>query len=79
MDAALTVTLARVILYLHFLVVAFNIAGLILIPLGAARGWSFHRIYWPLPFWAFVVLYLAALVFTLWLWRLVPPERKPAL
>ena len=132
MDAALTATLARVILYLHFLVVAFNIAGLILIPLGAACGWSFLRIYWlrvahltvlfvvaaqallgrycfltlwqavleeavggvpgsrldrivsaaiywPLPFWAFIVLYLAALVFTLWLWRLVPPERKPAL
>jgi len=33
-------------------------------------------IYWPLPFEAFVVLYLAALLYTLLLWRLVPPRRK---
>ena len=129
MDPALTATLARVILYLHFLVVVFNIAGLILIPLGAARGWDFVRIYWlrvthvaalfvvaaqallgrycfltlwqlaleevtgsvavswldrvvsaaiywPLPSWVFVLLYVGALLFVLWLWRLVPPRRN---
>lgn len=129
MDAALASALARAILYFHFLVVVFNVAGLILIPLGGALHWSFVRgfrlralhlaslfvvaiqallwrycfltlwqaaleqsagaapaawldrmvsaaIYWPLPFEAFVVLYLAALLYTLLLWRLVPPRRK---
>lgn len=34
-----------------------------------------RAIFWPLPFWVFVVLYAAALVGTLALWRLVPPRR----
>jgi hypothetical protein len=33
-----------------------------------------RAIFWPLPFWAFAVLYAAAFVGTLALWRLVPPR-----
>jgi hypothetical protein len=33
-------------------------------------------IFWPLPSWVFVVLYVAVCGYTLLLWRLVPP--KPA-
>ena len=35
-----------------------------------------RAIFWPLPLWAFVVLYLAAFIYTAALWRLVPPERR---
>ncbi len=131
MDAHLLSTLASGMLFLHFGVVLFNVLGLIVIPLGGWRGWSFVRIFWlralhlaslalvafqalagracfltlwqndlvrlsggngnepplierlvtraifwPLPFWAFVVLYAAAFVGTLALWRLVPPRRE---
>src|SRR5262249_26416576 len=34
------------ILGLHLGVIAFNIAGLIVIPLGAWLGWGFVRIFW---------------------------------
>ena len=46
MDAALAAALGRIVLYLHFLVVVFNVAGLVLIPFGGWRDWSFVRIYW---------------------------------
>jgi hypothetical protein len=36
-----------------------------------------RAIFWPLPMWAFVVLYVAALVFAVSMWWLVPP-RRPA-
>ena len=32
-------------------------------------------VFWPLPMWVFVMLYLAALAWALALWRLVPPQR----
>ena len=34
-------------------------------------------IFWPLPLWAFVVIYVAALGYTLAMWWLVPPYRPP--
>ena len=34
-------------------------------------------IFWPLPLWAFVVIYLAAFGYTLAMWWLVPPYRRP--
>jgi hypothetical protein len=33
-------------------------------------------IFWPLPLWAFVVIYVAAVVYALALWWLVPPQRR---
>jgi hypothetical protein len=34
-------------------------------------------IFWPLPLWAFVVIYIAAFGYTLAMWWLVPPYRHP--
>jgi hypothetical protein len=45
--------LAEGILALHFAVIAFNIFGLVVIPLGAWRGWSWVRA--PLWRWLHVV------------------------
>ena len=38
--------LAQLILALHLLVIAFNLLGLIAIPLGAWQGWAWVRIRW---------------------------------
>ena len=38
--------LAQVILVVHILIIAFNVFGLIAIPLGAWRGWRWVRIFW---------------------------------
>ena len=38
--------LAEAILALHLVVIAFNVAGLIVIPVGAWRGWRLVRIVW---------------------------------
>jgi hypothetical protein len=38
--------LAQAVLALHLLVIAFNVAGLVVIPLGARLGWRFVRIRW---------------------------------
>jgi hypothetical protein len=38
--------LANFILALHFAIITFNVAGLIVIPLGAACRWRFIRIAW---------------------------------
>ncbi len=38
--------LAEAILALHLVVIAFNVAGLIVIPAGAWRGWRLVRIVW---------------------------------
>lgn len=36
-----------------------------------------HRlIFWPLPLWAFAVLYVAVCLYVLLLWRLVPPRLR---
>jgi hypothetical protein len=39
-------SLASAILVLHLVVIAFNIFGLVAIPLGAWRGWGFVRVAW---------------------------------
>jgi len=125
--------LADAVLLLHLGIIVFNIFGLVVIPLGAWRGWRFvyvfwwralhlailavvalqallqqvcfltiwqaellqpessasssppliagwinRLIYWPLPLWAFAILYVAVCVYTLLLWRLVPPRKKHA-
>jgi len=38
--------LANVILSVHFVIIAFNVAGLIVIPVGAALRWRIVRIAW---------------------------------
>lgn len=38
--------LADLVLLAHLVVIAFNVFGLIAIPLGAWRGWRFVRIFW---------------------------------
>lgn len=38
--------LGQVVLVLHIVVIAFNVAGLVLIPVGAALGWRFVRLRW---------------------------------
>jgi hypothetical protein len=38
--------LGDAILVVHFGIIVFNIAGLVVIPLGAALGWRFVRIAW---------------------------------
>jgi hypothetical protein len=38
--------LGPLVLAIHVLVIAFNVAGLVLIPLGAARGWRWVRVAW---------------------------------
>jgi len=39
-------SLAGLVLALHLLVVAFNLFGMIAVPLGAWRGWRFVRVAW---------------------------------
>jgi uncharacterized protein DUF2784 len=38
--------LALAVLAVHVAVIAFNLFGLVAVPLGAWRGWRFVRIYW---------------------------------
>ena len=38
--------LGQSVLAVHLIVIAFNVAGLALIPLGAARGWRWVRLRW---------------------------------
>jgi hypothetical protein len=35
-----------IVLALHLAIIAFNVAGLVLIPLGALRGWRWVREFW---------------------------------
>jgi len=46
MDAHLYSLVARVVLAAHVAIIVFNIGGLVVIPLGAWRGWGFVRIVW---------------------------------
>lgn len=133
MDARLYSLLAQLVLAVHVGIILFNVAGLVLIPLGGWRGWGFVRIwwwralhlailalvavqallaracfltlwqsalqeragetassvplierwvhdllFWPLPLWFFAMLYVAVWLYTLLLWRLVPPRRRAA-
>ena len=40
--------------------------------------WIDRLLFWPLPAWVFAALYLAICLYTLALWFLVPPQRRPA-
>lgn len=120
--------LAHLILAVHVAIIAFNLVGLILVPVGARHGWAFVRapvwrtlhllswgvvalqasvgracfltiwqdefagapggdtplivrwaesvLYWPLPLWAFALLYIAAFGYALALLWFVPPRWK---
>ena len=46
MSPRLLSVLADLVLSLHVLVIAFNVLGLVVIPLGAWRGWQFVRVLW---------------------------------
>jgi hypothetical protein len=56
-------TLGQAVLALHLAVIAFNVAGLIAIPLGAALGWRWVRLRWwralHIGSWAIVALQAA--------------------
>jgi hypothetical protein len=56
-------TLGQAVLALHLAVIAFNAAGLIAIPLGAALGWRWVRLRWwralHIGSWAIVALQAA--------------------
>ncbi len=130
MNPKLLVGLADAVLWFHVIVVLFNVFGLVVVPIGAWRGWGFVRvfwwralhlamlavvaiqavfgracfltlwqsdlvqqagkagsnapllqrwvtqlIFWPVPLWFFVILYLAVWAYALALWWLVPPRR----
>jgi hypothetical protein len=129
MNRQLLTVVATAIFSAHVAVIAFNVFGLIAIPLGAWRAWGFVRvfwwravhlgalalvalqavfgqacfltiwesdflaraggsasnepmiqqwisriIFWPVPLWVFAVLYVGVCIYTLLLWRLVPPQ-----
>lgn len=46
MNPDLSMMLARLTLYIHFLVVAFNVGGLVVVALGKVLSWTFVRIFW---------------------------------
>ncbi len=46
MGRELAMSLALAVLAIHVAVIAFNIAGLIVIPLGGWRRWRFVRVFW---------------------------------
>ena len=46
MDGQRYSLLARLVLAAHVAIILFNVVGLVVIPLGAWRGWRFVRIFW---------------------------------
>jgi hypothetical protein len=42
----MTSTLGQAVLAAHLAVIAFNVAGLVVIPLGAALGWRWVKVRW---------------------------------
>lgn len=46
LDSATARLLADLVLAVHLGTVAFNLFGLIVVPLGAWRGWAFVRVFW---------------------------------
>jgi len=78
--------LAQAILAVHLAVIAFNLLGLIAIPLGAARRWEWVRIRWwrllHIASWAVVAVQAAlgrACVLTIWQDRLTGAVGQPPL
>ena len=46
MNPSLPIDIAEAILWFHVVVIAFNVFGLVAIPLGAWSGWKFVRVFW---------------------------------
>src|ERR1700737_4961947 len=46
MNASLPIDMGEAILWFHVVVIAFNVFGLVAIPLGAWSGWKFVRVFW---------------------------------
>ena len=46
MNASLPIDIAEAILWFHVVVIAFNVFGLVAIPLGAWSSWKFVRVFW---------------------------------
>ena len=85
MDHQLLTTSAVAIMWVHIVVIAFNVFGLIAIPLGAWRGWSFVRIFWwralhlgALAFVAFQAVLGQACFLTIWQSDLLMRAGEPA-
>jgi len=78
--------LGQMVLGVHLVVIAFNVLGLIAIPLGAARGWRWVRIRWwrllHIASWAVVALQAVigrACFLTLWQDKLTGASGEPPL
>jgi hypothetical protein len=78
--------MSSALLALHLAVIAFNVVGLIAIPLGAALGWRWVRVRWwralHLASWAAVAVQAAlgrACILTIWQDRLTGAAPAPPL
>jgi len=78
--------LGQMVLGVHLVVIAFNVLGLIAIPLGAARSWRWVRIRWwrllHIASWAVVALQAVigrACFLTLWQDKLTGASGEPPL
>lgn len=85
MDSSSRLALADVVLLVHLGIIAFNVFGLIVIPLGAWRRWHFVRIFWwrALHLAILAVVALQALLdrvcfLTIWQAELLPPGARAA-
>lgn len=81
-----TAALAQAILAIHLGVIAFNVLGLIAIPLGAGFGWRWVRVRWwrlaHLASWAIVAVQAAlgrACFLTIWQDQLTDAAAQPPL
>ena len=86
MSPAASAALGQTILGVHLLVIAFNVLGLIAIPLGAALGWRWVRVRWwrvlHIASWTVVALQAAlgrACFLTLWQDQLTSAAGQPPL
>ena len=78
--------LSQAILAVHLVVIVFNVAGLVVIPLGARLGWRWVRVRWwrvlHIASWAVVAVQAAlgrACFLTLWQDEVTGPGREPPL
>jgi hypothetical protein len=86
MTPASAAALGQAILAVHLAVIAFNVLGLIAIPLGAAMGWRWVRVRWwrilHLASWAVVALQALlgrACFLTIWQDQLTAAAAQPPL
>ncbi len=85
MDQLFRSALADAVLLFHLGIILFNIFGLIAIPVGAVRGWTFVRVFWwrALHVAILVIVALQAVLqrvcfLTLWQGDLQAPATGPA-